>query len=674
MSPMPRPEDISMQLAYTPAERRQRFNVLLVIADDLGARHLPFYGYERDTMPLLQRRLEGATLFTNCHSPVGWTLPGCASIITGQLPGGHGLYDHNNRFQKPKLGHYLGEDYERVGIANNGNVVSDTIPLEYLESLGFERRPAKWKSFGWDDGFDRYDWIHREDHEKPFVIAREFLESRKGADSPWFLSFHSNLVHDYHMGRDYYLDVGDWIDGEIHPGLRDVRDGPEIWRNPPAGVDWEQEKRELVAKYDSGVRGYDARLDELFRLVDLDSTIVVFVSDHGEGFEPERGRVHHCGRLHGDLTHVPLAIWLPPPLRSHYEVPLREEQQCSTIDVVPTILTLLGDAVAGFPGRFLFDLPPHRRLRGEDRGYLYWNEDCARESYDTCSIEVNSETTYPLKRISVRRNDTTREYSYNLAYDPLEHENLLDVPEVEGEPVSFVVAVNDEEELRNNFLASAVARGGRHEILLVDNSSNSRYESISALYSEAMEKVKNDLVLFVHQDLYLYDGWEQRFFAGLRALEAVDPDWGVIGPVGALGVIPGEKKQLRGHWSDPSGYHFEGPLPQEVESLDEQLLGIRRRNGIEFDAALPGFHCYGIDLSLAAREQGHKSYALDCYAWHKFKDSEGRLVERRERSAKIKRRWGDEFMAEFGPSADYVENKWQKYLPFQTTSWTWGVD
>ena len=101
---------------------------------------------------------------------------------------------------------------------------------------------------------------------------------------------------------------------------------------------------------------------------------------------------------------------------------------------------------------------------------------------------------------------------------------------------------------------------------------------------------------------------------------------------------------------------------------------MRRRNGIDFDSELPGFHCYGIDLSLAARERGHKSYALDCYAWHKFKDSEGRLVERRERSSRIKRRWGEEFMREFGHSADYVEKKWLKYLPFQTTSWAWGAD
>ena len=671
---MPSPEDFSKQLSYSPGERRHRFNVLLVVADDLSARHLPFYGYGRDTMPLLGKRLEGATLFSDCHSPAGWTLPGCASIITGQLPEGHGLCDHNQRFRKPKLGHYLGDSYERAGIANNGNVVSDRISAEYLESLGFKRRPAKWRSFGWDDGFDSYEWVHREDHDRPFELARDFLGKRRSSESPWFLFFHSNLVHDYHMDRDYYLETSDWLDAEIHPALRDVRDGPGIWREPPEGVGREEQKRELTAKYDSGIRSYDRRLEEILGLVDFEKTIVVFMSDHGESFEPERGRVHHCGRLHGDLTHVPLAIWLPSVLRAHYEVPARETHACSTIDVVPTILTLLGDAVAGFPGRFLFDLPPHRRLCGEDRGYLYWNEDCVRESYDTCSIEVRSECAYPLKRISVRRNDTTRDFSYNVAYDPLERENLLEEGVVAGEDISFVVAVNDDEELRNNFLASPVARGGRHELLLVENPGNSRYESISALYSEAFTRAKNDLVLFVHQDLYLYDGWEKRFFCGLRELEEMDPQWGVIGPVGALGVIAGEKKQLRGHWSDPSGYHFEGPLPHEVESLDEQLLGVRRRNGIEFDAGLPGFHCYGIDLSLAARERGHKSYALDCYAWHKFKDSEGRLVERRERSSKIKRRWGEEFMREFGPSADYVEKKWQKYLPFQTTSWAWGAD
>jgi arylsulfatase A-like enzyme len=672
-------DDPALSLAYCPGSRPHPYNVLVVVCDDLSARHIGTFGYERDTMPALEGRLASGTLFRNCNSPVGWTLPACASIITGQLPDDHGLFDHNRKFRRPKIGHYLGESYERYGITNNGNVVSDTIPREYLETLGFKRRPAKWRFFGWNSGFDRYDWVHREDHARPFELAQTYLTERRESESdkPYFLFFHSNLVHDYHMDRPEYLEVESWIDEGVHPDLRAVKDGPEIWRHPPRGVSWALEKRHLIAKYDSGVRAFDRKLDSLLSLVDFDTTIVVVMSDHGEGFEPEIGRVHHCGRLHGDLTHVPLAVWLPPELRARYEPPKSTEATASTIDVVPTILTLLGDAVAGFPGRFLFDLPVHRRLTGVDRGYVYWNEDCQRESYDTCNIEIRSVTTYPLKTTTARKNDTTKECAYNLAYDPLEHDNLLASgrgPLVGFEPISFVIAVNDDDETRHNFLASPIARSPHHEIFIVDNTGNCRYDSISQLYCEAIEEVAHDLVVFVHQDLYLSHGWEERFFSALAELAKDDPDWGVVGPVGALPVNPGQPKELRGHWCDPSGYHRMGPLPYEVESLDEQLLGVRRSSGVRFDGQLPGFHCYGIDLSLSARELGRKSYAIDCFAWHKFKDSRGYLVERRERSEKIQRRWSDEFMSEFVPGAEYVERKWKKYLPFQTTSWTWGAD
>ena len=162
-------------------------------------------------------------------------------------------------------------------------------------------------------------------------------------------------------------------------------------------------------------------------------------------------------------------------------------------------------------------------------------------------------------------------------------------------------------------------------------------------------------------------------FASLLELEKIDAHWGVLGAVGALPPVHGSPKQLRGHWCDPSGYYRLGPLPHEVQSLDEQWLGFRKRRKINFDPALPGFHCYGMDISLSAREKGMKSYALDAFLWHKHRDSTGYLMARRQDSAKIRRRWSDEFMAEFEPSAGYVERKWKKYLPFQTTSWTWGA-
>ena len=670
--------DVTWALSYQPGPRRGSYNILLVVIDDLRADHLSAYGYERQTSPFLDRRASQGTIFTRCYSPVGWTLPACASIITGQIPDDHGLRDHHQKFRKPKIGHYLGDSYHRVAITNNGNVVTDSISREYLEKLGLKRRPAKWRFFGWDDGFDRYDWLAREEHTRPFELACESLDSLPASSGgkPYFLFLHSNLVHDYHMDREYYLDVKEWLGEEIHPRLRDVPDGPEIWRQPPPGLGLNKVKSHLVAKYDAGVRTMDRMLEKVLRRVDFEKTIVVFVSDHGEGFEPEVGRVHHCGRLNEDLTRVPLIIWLPPELREQYELPREESRVCSTIDVVPTLLTFLGDAVAGFPGRLLFDLSPHRSIEGVDRGYIYWNEDCVRESYDTCRIEIRSQLTYPLKEIIAVKNDTRKEYAYNLAYDPHEHDNLRAParrPIPGFEPVSFVVAVNDDDELRHNLLASPVARSRHHEWMLVENRGNCSYASISQLYQDCLERARNDLVFFVHQDVHLPDGWEDRVFQGLLKLEARDPNWGVVGAVGALSPVPDQPKELRGHWCDPSGYHRLGPLPHEVQSLDEQWLGFRKRSGLTFDRKLPGFHCYGIDLSMTAREAGKKSYAIDAFVWHKYRDSRGHLIGRQEESWKIRRRWDDDFMSEFQPAADHVESKWKKYLPFQTTSWTWDA-
>ena len=653
------------------------YNVAVIVVDDLRADHLSCHGYERKTTPHLDERLRNGTYFRNCMTPSGWTLSACASILTGQLADQHGLIDHHHQFRKPKLGHYLEGHYDRAAFTNNGNTIPDSMPVGYLEGLGFDRRPAKWRFFGWDDGFDSFAWTAREDHMRPFEIAGQFLSDRRSADSrPWFLFFHTNLVHDYHMDRPYYLEVEDWLGREIHPSLRDFRDGPWVWTERPSGVGLDQMKEEIIAKYDSGIRATDRLLEKLFCQLDFDRTIVVLVSDHGEGFEPELGRVHHCGRLHQDLLHVPLAVWLPPELRANYEVSSIEDRFVSVIDIVPTVLTLLGATVDGLPGRHLFDSCAHRRLEGVDRGYIYWNEDCRRESYDTARIEIRSELVYPLKRIQVCKNDVVREYAYNLAYDPGETDNLLgrrgrDDPELE--PVSFVVAVNDREELQCNLLASPVAQSSRHRWILVDNVGNKRYDTISALYNEALDMADTELVFFVHEDLYLPVGWELSAARGLAELGRLDRNWGVVGAVGAIAAEDNRdgSKILKGHWCDPHGYSRQLPLPHEVESLDEQWLGIRKSSGVRFDSNLPGFHCYGIDLSLSARERGMKSYAIDAFVWHKFADCRGRLITRREDSSKIMGRWTEGFMADFNPSADYVEKKWSKFLPFQTTSWNW---
>jgi arylsulfatase A-like enzyme len=657
----------SVHIRHKPSSAREPFNVVVIIVDALRP-DLPEYGYDREISAGASRHLESAVRFLNCYSTTGWTLPGCATILTGLHPEQHGLVDHNSRFQVPKLGHFLGDPFHRIGIANNGNMVSDRIFIERLEEIGHKKRPKKWNHFGWDDGFDQYLWTHRRDHETPFRQANNFLKD--GSSKPFFLFLHTNIVHDYSYDYDYYLSATRWLANPLNEALREFPDGPPIWRENVEGLDLNEKSTQIRAKYDAGVDYAFQKIGDLLDLVDFEETIVALVSDHGEGFDPQAGRVHHCGRLHQDLLRVPLFLWLPEKLRRRFSVPDEESRLCSTVDLVPTVLRLLGDNIDGFPGVFLLDLPTHRSIESSDSAYVYWDEDLVRQSYDECRIELRSTLRYPLKAISYRRDDEHKYSFFNLLYDPDERENQMDWAPPEGRrPISFVVAVNDDEELRHNLLSSPIAADPFHQWILVDNKRNRHFKDITRLYNEALEQAQNELVFFFHQDVYLPAGWESQLHKSLRELEAEDLHWGVIGAVGRLAPVDGHKGKVIGRSCDPHQMYSAPSFPFEVQCLDEQWIGIRKSSGLKFDGNLPGFHCYGIDLSLSARRQGMKSYIVDAFVWHKYRDRDGSFIDCREKSEKIVTRRTRRFRRAFQQSIAYVSAKWRDYLPVNSTSY-----
>jgi len=655
-----------MHVRHEPSADREPHNVILIIVDALRP-DLPEYGYSRDITSGARQHLESAIKYLNCYSTTGWTLPGCATILTGLHPEQHGLVNHNTRFEVPKLGHFLGDRYQRIGIANNGNMVSDRISPDALEKLGLKKRPAKWNFFGWDDGFDTYLWTHRRDHQTPFRQARHFLEN--GPSEPFFLFLHTNIVHDYCFDFDYYLSGDRWLTQPLSPSLREFRDGPPIWKEDVDGLDMKEKTAQIRAKYDAGADYAFRQIGDLLDRVDFDQTIVVLASDHGEGFDPQYGRVHHCGRLHQDLLRVPLFLWLPQSVKDQYSNSAEESRFCSTIDLVPTILRLLGDNVDGFPGEFLLDLPAHRSIVSSDLGYVYWDKDMVRQSYDDCRIEIRSTLHYPLKAISTRRDDEQKDSFYNLVYDPDERDNLLEwKPPDSRPPISFVVAVNDDEELRHNLLASPVTADTLHQWILVDNTRNHRFRDITRLYNEALEKAQNDLVFFFHQDVYLPPGWDNQLCGSLKELRSKDPSWGVIGAVGCPAPANGRRSKVIGRSSDPNQLYSAPSFPFEVQCLDEQWLGIRKSSGLTFDGELPGFHCYGLDLSLTARRMGMKSYVVDAFVWHKYRDNQGYFIDSREKSQKIVDRGSRQFRQAFQKSIGYVAGKWRDSLPANSTS------
>ena len=64
-------------------------NILVIVFDALSARHIPSYGYQRDTMPNLSRLAEKATIFHQHYAGANFTTAGTASLLTGLYPWTH---------------------------------------------------------------------------------------------------------------------------------------------------------------------------------------------------------------------------------------------------------------------------------------------------------------------------------------------------------------------------------------------------------------------------------------------------------------------------------------------------------------------------------------------------------------------------------------------------------
>ncbi len=220
-----------------------------------------------------------------------------------------------------------------------------------------------------------------------------------------------------------------------------------------------------------------------------------------------------------------------------------------------------------------------------------------------------------------------------------------------GVQLSFIVAVNNDDILAKNIYASKIYRDGNHEFIFQRG-----YTNVPKAYNEAIPKAQNDLLLFCHQDVFFPDDWEENFFKALRDIENRDEDWAVLG-IGGVQLIArffGKKtgiKQIGNYFLTvrggkyPIDYCYPKHYPQEVLTLDEVLLVVKKRNAL-FDEKIPNNHFYGADLCLSFGQKGLKSYAISAYLHHNMTSN-----------------WvGRDFYV----SAEYIYNKYREQLPIAT--------
>ena len=267
--------------------------VILISIDTLRSDHLPAYGYTGVATPNIDALRADSILYERAYSQVPLTLPSHTSILTGMLPGDHGVRDnvgYRLSYKIPTVQELL----KKNGYATGAAVSAFVLRHETGISRGFD--------FFDDDvqpieGQTMIGRVQREGHDT-FVAGQKWLDAH--IDQPFFFFMHLYDPHTpYTPPEPYFSRYPSHYDGEI--------------------------------AYSDSVVG--DLISDLKRHGVYDKALIILLSDHGEGLN-EHGEEEHGLFLYREALQVPLMVKLPKSRKAGTTVKTPVE----LVDVFPTIL------------------------------------------------------------------------------------------------------------------------------------------------------------------------------------------------------------------------------------------------------------------------------------------------------------------------------------------------
>ena len=321
-----------------PAERLP--NIVVISLDTLRPDHLSAYGYPRPTSPKIDAwASESAVLFRNAVTQAPWTLPAHASLFTGLDAVRHGTNHHR-------------------GVARSFDLLAEILRDAGYSTAAITGGGYLRPQFGFAQGFDSFRYW-------PEIMAEEELKQGLGDALQWlddnqdrrfFLFFHTYEIHYPHRRREPWFgrlaDAASLAQPETDFQMREHDATAEgQWGGNYLVVrrsgskehvpELSPEEWKLVASmYDSAIGYTDTAVASLLeRLQELGlrgKTLIVLTSDHGEALG-ENDLVGH-NYLEDYNVLIPLIIEFPDQRGAGLAV----DQQVRAVDLVPTILELLG--------------------------------------------------------------------------------------------------------------------------------------------------------------------------------------------------------------------------------------------------------------------------------------------------------------------------------------------
>jgi len=421
-------------------------NVLFIVLDTVRADHLSHYGYARRTAPFLNECADNGITFDRALAAGVPTTPSHASMFTGLSVREHGVGAGQNaldaRFETmAERASAVG--FQTVALSCNVNVdvafnflqgfdatyqiwgmytYSGCFLDHWIEQLGLTH-PMKWLER--DNGAATVthqvaEWVgHGYEPDKPFLMFINYMEAHSPDRPP--LSYRRRYLGAADVRRSYELD-------RQYRGI--VTDVGAIGYALDPTLVGQEDIRIYKAMYDASIHYMDERLGELFQLLKLngmlDNTVVIIVSDHGEGLG-DHGIFRHGLSIYDMLYRVPLTIYVPRDQPSGKRV----QEAVSTaglFDVVcaaigaeqcpeaQTLAQVLVDRMGGEPA--VSELPA--TARGPALELALSNGARPNEGLLRTYRSVNDATTK-----YIMASDRTEEL-YDISTDPGELDNLAD--------------------------------------------------------------------------------------------------------------------------------------------------------------------------------------------------------------------------------------------------------
>jgi choline-sulfatase len=361
--------------AAAATDGREPTPVILISIDTLRADHLGIYGYNKIRTPHIDSFAKDGTLFTQAEAQIPLTLPSHTSLLTSTYPFQNRVEENGERVPNGLV--TLASVLRAHGYKTAAFVASDFLDRRYRLDAGFDV---------YDSPFD----LEAAKRANPFSISLRrdgalvvraallWLDANRG--QPVFVFLH---LYDLHTPYTLPEDVA-----------------------PARGI----------SRYDAQLEYVDQVLGRFQQALVKSGwwqrSLVVFVSDHGEGLGDHQ-EIDHGYFIYESTLHVPLIIHWPsglvyPPLA---RVP------AGLIDVAPTILAILR-------------LPTPPCFEGKSQLGAIKSGESAGASF------VYSESMYtydafrwaPLRALRLGRYKLIRAPKpelYDLAADPREEHNLI---------------------------------------------------------------------------------------------------------------------------------------------------------------------------------------------------------------------------------------------------------